>query len=409
MGILTAMFTAVSGLSTYGNALSVIGNNVANVGTVGYKSSRAAFADLVSASMAAGSGGGGQVGLGVFMNDVQTNFSQGSLSNTGNTLDLAIDGDGFFSLRDNSGVQSYSRAGQFEVNNIGQVVDASGRLLQGYQASTTGVITGAVGNITLTTTTVPPQASSTGTVQANLSAAATPPAVAFSVSDATTYNFSTGMTIYDSLGAQHQLRMYFVKTATANTWNLYSQIDGGAATARTNLVFTSSGALSTGGAQTFSLPITGGAATPLSVAMDFSTMTQYGAASGLTNQTQNGYASGSFQKLSVDPTGQVLAQFSNGTTRVLAQIVLDRFTNPNGLIHAGDNAFNESTESGAPLTGAPTNNGLGRLVSGSIEQSNVDLGKEFVDMIITQRAFEANSKAISTSDEMLQVLVNLKR
>jgi len=203
--------------------------------------------------------------------------------------------------------------------------------------------------------------------------------------------------------------MYFVKTATANTWNLYSQVDGGAATAQTDLAFNTSGVLTAGGAQTFSLPITGGAATPQNVAIDFSRMTQYGAASNLTDQTQDGYSAGSFQRLSVDPQGQVVAQFSNGQTRVLAQVVLDRFTNPNGLIHSGDNTFAESTESGAPLAGAPTNNGLGRLIAGSIEQSNVDLGKEFVDMIITQRAFEANSKAITTSDEMLQVLVNLKR
>ena len=408
MGILTTMFTAVSGLNTYGNALSVIGNNIANVGTVGYKSSRAEFADLVSASLAAGAGGE-QVGLGVFLNDVQTNFSQGSLSNTGNTLDLAIDGNGFFQLRDNAGAQFYSRAGEFRVNNLGEVVDPSGRLLQGYQASATGVITGAVGNVTLATTTVAPQATSKANVQANLNSATTPPAAAFDVTDATTYNFSTGMTTYDSLGAQHQLRMYFVQTATANTWNLYSQVDGGAATAQADLTFNTSGVLTAGGAQTFSLPITGGAATPQSVAMDFSAMTQYGAASNLTNQTQDGFSSGSFQSLSVDPQGQVVAQFSNGQTRVLAQIVLDRFTNPNGLIHSGDNTFAESTESGAPLAGTPTNNGLGRLVAGSVEQSNVDLGKEFVDMIVTQRAFEANSKAITTSDEMLQVLVNLKR
>lgn len=408
MGILTSMFTAVSGLNTYGNALSVIGNNVANIGTVGFKSSRAAFADLVSASLATGSGGD-QVGLGVFLNDVQTNFSQGSLSNTGNTLDLAIDGNGFFQLRDNTGAQFYSRAGQFQVNNLGEIVDPSGRLLQGYQASAAGVITGAVGNITLSTTTVPPQVTSTATVQANLNSAATPPALAFDVTDATTYNFSTGMTTYDSLGAQHQLRMYFVKTATANTWNLYSQVDGGAATAQTDLAFNTSGVLTAGGAQTFSLPIAGGAATPQNVAMDFSRMTQYGVASNLTDQTQDGYSAGSFQRLSVDPQGQVVAQFSNGQTRVLAQVVLDRFINPNGLIHSGDNTFAESTESGAPLAGTPTNNGLGRLIAGSIEQSNVDLGKEFVDMIITQRAFEANSKAITTSDEMLQVLVNLKR
>ena len=408
MGILTSMFTAVSGLNTYGNAMSVIGNNIANVGTAGFKSSRASFADLVSASLGGGSGIG-QVGLGVFLNDIQASFTQGSLSNTGNTMDLAIDGNGFFQLADNAGTLSYSRAGQFEVNNLGEVVDPSGRFLQGFQASSTGVILGTTGNITLSTTTVAPQATTTASVEANLNAASTVPATAFSVTDATTYNFSNGITVYDTLGAQHQLRLFYVKDAAANTWNLYSQIDGGAATARTNLVFNSSGVLTGGGAQTFSLPITGGAATPLSVAMDFSTVSQFGATSNLTNQNQDGFTSGSFQSLSFDKEGRVVAQFSNGETRTLAQVMLSRFTNPNGLARSGENGFAETIDSGAPLAGAPTSNGLGQLISQTIEQSNVDLGKEFVDMIITQRAFQANSRAITTSDEMLQELVNLKR
>jgi flagellar hook protein FlgE len=407
MGILTSLFSAVSGLNTYGNAMSVIGNNIANVGTAGFKSSRASFADLVSASLGGGSTTG-QVGLGVFLNDVQTSFVQGSLSNTGNTLDLAIDGNGFFNVRDAAGTVSYSRAGQFQVNSLGEIVDPSGRFLQGYQASTTGIILGTVGNITLSTATVAPQASSTAAVEANLNAASTIPATAFDSTDATTYNFSNGMTIYDSLGAQHQLRLYYVKSA-ANTWNLHSQIDGGATTAQTNLVFNTSGVLTGGGAQTFSLPITGGAATPLSVAMDFSNITQFGSASSLTDQTQDGFTSGSFQSLSIDEEGQVVAQFTNGQTRTLAQIVLSRFTNPNGLTRSGENGFAATIDSGAPLDGAPTNNGLGRLISQTIEQSNVDLGKEFVDMIITQRAFQANSRTITTSDEMLQELLNLKR
>jgi flagellar hook protein FlgE len=408
MGILTSLFSAVSGLNSYGNAMSVIGNNIANVGTVGFKSSRASFADLVSASLGGGSSAA-QVGLGVFLNDVQTSFSQGSLTSTGNTLDLAIDGTGFFQLRDNAGVSSYSRAGNFEVNNLGQVVDPSGRFLQGYQTSATGVVLGTVGNITLSTATVAPQATSTAGVVANLDSTAAVPATAFDVTDPTTYNFSNGMAFYDSLGTQHQLRLYYVKTSTANTWNLYSQVDGGAATARTDLAFNASGVLTGGGAQTFSLTIAGGATTPQSVAMDFSAMTQFGATSNLTDQNQDGFTSGSFQSLSIDPAGRVVAQFTNGQTRTLAQIVLNRFSNPNGLVRAGENAFAETVDSGAPLAGAPTNNGLGRLISQTIEQSNVDLGKEFVDMIITQRAFQANSRAITTSDEMLQELVNLKR
>ncbi|MEO8338972.1 MAG: flagellar hook protein FlgE [Nitrospirota bacterium] len=408
MGILTSMFTAVSGLNTYGNAMSVIGNNIANIGTVGFKSSHALFADLVSSSIGNGASPG-QVGLGVFLNDVQTSFTQGSLSNTGNPLDLAIDGNGFFQLTDNTGTLSYSRAGQFKMNNVGEIVDPSGRFLQGYQASPTGVILGTTGNITLSTATIAPLVTSTATVEANLNAAATVPATAFSVTDATTYNFENPLTVYDTLGAEHQLRLFYVKAAAANTWNLYSQIDGGAATAQTNLVFNSSGVLTGGGAQTFSLPITSGAATPLTVAMNFSTVTQFGAASEVTKQLQNGSTAGSYESLSIDSEGRVVAKFTNNQTRTLAQVVLSRFTNPDGLIRSGENVFAETLDSGASLAGAPTNNGLGRLISQTVEQSNVDLGKEFVDMIITQRAFQANSRAITTSDEMLQDLVNLKR
>lgn len=405
MGILTSMFTAVSGLSTYGNALGVIGNNVANVGTVGFKGSRTSFAELVSSSLSSAQ----QVGLGVRVAAVQGNFSQGSLNTTGNTLDLAINGDGFFQLQNSAGANFYSRAGQFQVDKLGQVVDPTGHLLQGYQATSSGVVTGAIGTIVLSTSNSAPQATSTETVHANLSAAATVPTASFSVSDPTSYNFSSSQTIYDSLGSPHDLTFYYVKTSTANTWALYRQIDGGTATAATNLVFTSAGALSTGGSQALSLTIAGGAATPQSVTVDFSNMTQYGSASALLDQSQNGYASGSLQRVSVDSQGNVVAQFTNGQTRILAQVVLNRFVNPQGLIREGDNLFLQSNDSGSPIIGAPGGNGLGTIVAGALEQSNVDLGKEFVDMIVNQRAFQANSKAITTSDEMLQDLVNLKR
>ena len=246
-------------------------------------------------------------------------------------------------------------------------------------------------------------------IKANLDAAATAPTPAFSIADPTSYNFSTKQTIYDSLGSAHDVTFYFVKSATANTWNLYHQIDGGAATADTNLVFSTSGALTSGGSQALSLAIGGGATTPQTVTVDFTNMTQFGAKSAVLDQTQDGYASGSLQRVSVDSQGEIVAQFTNGQTRLLAQVVLSRFANPQGLVRSGDNLFVQSNDSGSPVVGSPGNNGLGRVVSGALEQSNVDLGKEFVDMIVTQRAFQANSKAITTSDEMLQELVNLKR
>ena len=408
MGILTGMFTAVTGLNAYGNAMSVIGNNIANVGTIGFKSSRATFAELVSASLAGGSGAD-QIGLGVFLNDIQANFMQGSITTTGNTFDLAIDGNGFYLLNDSAGADFYSRAGQFKVNNLGQVVDASGFLLQGYQADVNGNITNTVGNITLSSNAVAPQITTTAAIRANLDANATVPTGAFSVSDPTTYNFSTSMSVYDSLGNAQQLRFYFVKTSTANNWDLYSQVGNAAPIARTDLTFNASGVLTSGGSQALSLVIPGGATTPQTVTMDLSNVTQYGSPSGVIDQTVNGFASGTLDRISVDSQGRVTAQFTNGQSRALAQVVLNRFINPDGLVKSGDNLFVESIESGQPLSGAPTTNGLGKVVSGAVEQSNVDLGKEFVDMIITQRAFQANSRAITTSDEMLQELVNLKR
>ncbi|MBI4000776.1 MAG: flagellar hook protein FlgE [Nitrospira defluvii] len=407
MGILTSMFTAVTGLSSYGNAMGVIGNNIANIGTAGFKSSRATFADLISSSVS-GASGGGQVGLGVYMNDVQTNFTQGSMTTTGNTFDLAIDGSGFYLLQNSSGANFYSRAGQFKVDNLGQVVDSSGALLQGYQADANGNITSTIGGITLSSSAVAPQTTTTATILGNLNAGATAPTAAFSTTDTTSYNFSTGMTFYDSLGNSHQLQLYFRKTA-ANAWGVYSQVDGGTAAAQTNMTFNASGAVTAGGTQTVSAVLTTGATTPQTVTVSLAGLTQFGSASGVISQTQNGFASGTLDRISVDKQGQVVAQFTNGQTKALAQVVLNRFTNPDGLVSAGENHFIETVESGAALVGAPTVNGMGRILSGTVEQSNVDLGKEFVDMIITQRAFQANSRAITTSDEMLQELVNLKR
>ena len=407
MGILTSMFTAVTGLSTYGNAMGVIGNNIANIGTAGFKSSRATFADLISSGVS-GASGGGQVGLGVYMNDVQTNFTQGSMTTTGNTFDLAIDGTGFYLLQNNSGANLYSRAGQFKVDNLGQVTDSSGALLQGYQADTNGNITSTVGNITLSASAVAPQATTTATILGNLNASSTVPTATFATTDTTSYNFSTGTTFYDSLGNSHQLQLYFRKTA-ANAWGVYSQIDGGTATAQTSMTFSAAGAVTAGGSQTVSAVLTTGATTPQTVTVSLAGLTQFGSPSGIISNIQNGFGAGTLEKISVDKQGQVVAQFTNGETKALAQIVLSRFTNPDGLVSAGDNHFTETVESGAALSGAPTVNGMGQILSGTVEQSNVDLGKEFVDMIITQRAFQANSRAITTSDEMLQELVNLKR
>lgn len=452
MGILSSLFTGVSGLNAMGNTLSVVGNNIANLSTVGFKSSRSVFADLISSSL--GNGGGAiQTGLGVALNGVQGNFSQGSLSTTSNSLDLAIDGNGFFVLQDSNGGSFYSRAGQFHLDAQNRIIDPSGFLLQGYQVNTSGLITASIGGLTLPTTTAPPNSTSTVDIGANLSSQST--ASTFSLADpAGTSQFSTSLTIYDSVGNSHLLTTYFTKTA-ANTWTYNvigntKEVDtanynssninaslGIVRLASGALTFTTSGALDTESVVTsYNSGTAGGTAgstvgqaqidfvgaTPAqAITFNFGTSvttdggsgvdltTQYGTASGLAQQTQNGFGAGALQTFSVETNGIINGRFSNGQVRPLAQLALARFPDPLGLVRTGKNAFAESGTSGQPLVGPATSAGLGRILSNTLELSNVDLGEEFIDMIAAQRGFQANSRVITTSDEMLQDLVNLKR
>ena len=452
MGILSSLFTGVSGLNANGNALSVVGNNIANLSTIGFKSSRSVFADLISSSLG-GAGGAIQTGLGVALNGVQGNFSQGSLSTTSNALDLAIDGNGFFIVRDGNGGTFYSRAGQFHLDSQSRIVDPSGFFLQGYQVNTSGLITASIGGVTLPTTTAPPNPTSTVDIGANLNSQS--PTTTFSLTDPNgTSQFTTSQTVYDSLGNSHLLTTYFSKTA-ANTWNYNivgstnevvtgnyhaSNINSSLGIVRLasgTLTFTTSGALDTESVVTsFDSGTAGGVAGALvgqaqidfngatanqAVAFDFGTSvttdggagvdltTQFGAASGLVQQTQDGFGAGALQSFSVETNGLINGRFSNGQVRPLAQLALGRFPDPLGLVRTGKNTFAESGTSGQPLVGPATSAGLGRILSSTLELSNVDLGESFIDMIAAQRGFQANSRVITTSDEVLQELVNLKR
>ena len=452
MGILSSLFTGVSGLNANGNALSVVGNNIANLSTIGFKSSRSVFADLVSSSLG-GAGGAIQTGLGVALNGVQGNFSQGSLSTTSNALDLAIDGNGFFILRDTAGATFYSRAGQFHLDAQNRIVDPSGFFLQGYQVNTSGMLTASISGVTLPTTTAPPNPTTTVDIGANLNSQST--TGTFSLLDpAGTAQFSTSLTVYDSVGNSHLLTTYFTKTA-ANTWTYNvagstneivtanydaSNINASLGIVRLasgTLTFTTSGALDTESVVTsYDDGTPGGAAgttvgqaqidfvgaTPnQAIAFNFGTSvttdggagfdltTQFGAASGLVQQSQNGFGAGTLQTFSVETNGTVNGRFSNGQVRPLAQLALARFPDPLGLVRTGKNTFAESGTSGQPLVGAATSAGLGRVLANTLELSNVDLGESFIDMIAAQRGFQANSRVITTSDEVLQELVNLKR
>lgn len=452
MGILSSLFTGVSGLNANGNALSVVGNNIANLNTIGFKSSRSVFADLISSSLG-GAGAAIQTGLGVALNGVQGNFSQGSLSTTSNGLDLAIDGNGFFVLRDGSGVTFYSRAGQFHLDAQNRIVDPSGLLLQGYQVNTSGLITASLSDVTLPTTTAPPNLTTTVDIGANLSSQST--TGIFSLTDPSgTAQFSTSLTVYDSLGNSHLLTTYFTKTA-ANTWtyNVVGSTNeivtanydasnvnttlGLVRLASGTLTFTQSGALDTESVVTsYDSGTPGGtpggvvgqaqidfvgALADQAITFDFGTSvttdggtgldlsTQFGAPSGLVQQAQNGFGAGALQTFTVDPNGMVNGRFSNGQVRAVAQLALARFPDPLSLVRMGKNTFAQSGTSGQPVVGAATSAGLGRILANTLELSNVDLGESFIEMIAAQRGFQANSRVIATSDEVLQELVNLKR
>lgn len=410
MGIISSLYTGVSGISANGTAMSIIGDNIANSNTVGFKAGSASFGDILSANLGGG-GGNMQVGRGAMLTGVSSNFTQGSFQTTENGLDMGIDGDGFFIVKDSDNVSYYTRAGQFSINKDGYIVNPQGDKVQGYLASTTGTITGAIGNISVSATSLPPVATSSATINANLNAGATAPAGAFDPTDSSTYNFSTGMTIYDSLGNGHMENIYFKKTG-AGSWEVYmpgSTLNAAAPpyVAQGTLTFNASGVLTGGSPISASFSYAGAAA--LTASFDLSSSTQYGAASNIFSQSQSGYPSGALKSMSVDQNGVMSGLFSNGITRPIAQVALALFQNPNGLSKAGRNLFTETLDSGQVIIGSPGAGRYGRVLSNSLELSNVDLAGEFVKMITLQRGFQANSKIITTSDEMLSDLMNIKR
>jgi flagellar hook protein FlgE len=401
----------LSGLNGAAKNLDVIGNNVANSATVGFKTSATQFADVYANSLAGA--GGNNIGLGVQVLDVAQNFSQGNITTSSNPLDLAINGSGFYRLSDN-GTITYTRNGQFHLDDQGYIVNGSGERLTGYLASATGAIVAATpADLQISFADIAPNRSTQADVLANLdSRNGTLAAAGFNINDPATYHNATSMTVYDSLGNPHTLSLYFVKTA-ANTWSVFGGNDGTqiGAGALGTLAFTTSGAINTG-ATTFpsavALTTTTGAVSPYNVTLDFTGSTQFGSPFGVTSLTQDGYASGRLTGFSVGADGIVLGRYSNGQSRAQGQVALANFTNANGLQPLGNNQWAETSESGQPLVGAPNTGTLGVLQSGAVEESNVDLTPELVNMITAQRVYQANAQTIKTQDQVLQTLVNLR-
>ena len=421
----------VSGLTASARNLEVIGNNVANASTVGAKVARAEFADVYARAV---SGGASLIGQGVSQTAVTQQFSQGSFKSTDGPLDMAINGGGFFQLKDLSGSNQYTRNGQFKVDRDGFITNTQGARLLGYPANDQGVLVpGQAQPLILPTAGIKPSVTKGVTLELNLDARATATfdAAATQMIDfnnAKTYNNATSVNVYDTKGQEVALTYYFQKSV-ADTWNVYAAANGvpvnpdgaGVAQPITTISFPSNGSAPINQVDpslpldpvAFNVPATsnfqGAVTEPISgVKLDMKTLTQYGAIFGVTNVTQDGFPPGQLNAIKIQPNGIVLATYSSGQSTPIGQIELSIFRNVQGLQPLGGNVWGATFESGDPVPGTPGSGNLGVLQSGVVEESNVDLTQELVAMMVAQRIYQANAQTIKTQDSVLQTLVNLR-
>ena len=405
----------LSGLSAAAKNLDVIGNNVANVNTVGFKQSNAHFADIYAT--AGGLVGANTPGIGTRVSAIAQSFAQGSLTATSNPLDLAINGSGFFRLSDNGAV-NFSRNGQFHLDKTGYIVNDNGDRLTGYPGGPDGILpTASPTELVISQADVTPNPTSKVDGTVSLDSRATAITTPFDATDSTTYNFATSTSVYDSLGNSHALGMYFVPNgpngAGHNVWSVYATNDGAAigTGAVGTVTFGTDGLIDTGATTlpfNVSTAIGGGATTPLAFTLDVTGSTQFGTKSGVNQLTQDGFTSGRLSSYTVSDDGVILGRYTNGQSKPLAQVALANFTSPEGLAPLGNNVWAESSKSGPPLVGPPGTASLGALQSGTVEESNVDLTAELVNMITAQRNYQANAQTIKTQDALMQTLVNLR-
>ena len=415
---------ALSGLNAASSELRVIGNNVANASTTGFKKSRAEFADIYATTNLGVTANA--IGSGVKVSSVSQQFNQGNVSFTDNNLDLAISGSGFFRLSDN-GVNVYSRAGAFGVDRNGYIVNSQAQRLTGYAADSAGNITGALGDLQLSTADLPPNQTTQVDVLANLDSRVTPidsTVVAFDMNDPSTYHNSTTFTAYDSLGNPRLTTMYFVKqpavsagapAGSTSEWRMYMSVDGtqinaDGTTAHRTVNFDSAGSLSSAASVTtgsITAPPGSGAST-FAIDVDLGGTAQFGSNFSVNSLNQDGYSTGRLSGVDIGETGILTARYTNGQSSTLAQVALANFSNQQGLRQLGDTAWAETFESGAALVGAPGTGSLGLVQSGALEGSNVDLTEQLVGMITAQRNFQANAQVITTADTVTQTIINIR-
>ena len=437
MSLLTAMYSSASGLAATTDELSVVGDNISNSQTVGFKASRVDFADAMTQQLVAGQG---EQGLGVRTLTVQKLMAQGAFTTTNQDTDVAIQGNGMFVLKGAYGGTSgtfYTRAGQFTIDKSGYLVNAEGLRVQGMQADTVGdVSSGLLGDLQVGNASAPAKPTDDITVRGNLDSTATPTESAnattgyggWKVDDAKdTSNFSTSMVVDDSLGKPVQLDVYFCMDSVGD-WHYHAVTDGANLTggkagatevATGELKFDAQGRLTS---NTTSLnnfnPIN--ATNPQPLTFNFGTgtsaggsgldgITQYAASSAMSFVTQAGFTSGSLSRLSIGSDGKITGEFTNGQSRVLGQLVLGNFKAPDQLARMGGTLYQETPSSGPGTLGTPATADRGSISAGALEQSNVDIAQEFINMIAAQRGFEADSKTLTTADQLLSDLMMVRR
>lgn len=429
--------TSLSGLDAASTDLSVIGNNIANASTNGFKESRAEFVDVFATTFSGVSSN--TPGSGVRVASVSQQFAQGNVEFTSSSLDLAINGEGFFVL-DDDGANAYTRAGAFSTDRDGFVTDSSGRQLQIFSANSNGTFnTGSLDSLQLSTSDSAPNASTSVTPILNLDAAQTVPTAytgfpidptEFDVANADTFTHSTSTTVYDSLGTPSAATMYFVASdPSSNEWQVHTFVDGtritlddalgaphdyftltfdGAGSIQNSAVGTANPLTNPSGLVTFNDLVSTNGALDLTLTFDYSETTQFGGDFAVNSLAQDGFSSGRLSGIDIDQTGVVFARFTNGQSDVLGQVALASFPNSQGLRQLGNTSWAETFSAGDRVIGSAGTGGFGALQSGALEASNVDIATQLVSLITSQRNFQANAQAITTQNEIQQAIINIR-
>ncbi|NND54297.1 MAG: flagellar hook protein FlgE [Gammaproteobacteria bacterium] len=393
---------ALTGLNAASTDLTVTSNNIANANTTGFKKSRTEFADVFAGDSAG-------IGAGVRLTNVRQEFTQGNVDITERQLDLAVSGNGFFVVNDD-GALLYSRVGAFGINTDGFVENSQGERLQIYAPTGQGGFnTGALQDLELTVDVNPPEASTLVDMAVNLPAnAVAPAATPFDAADPDTFNHSTATVVYDSLGVAHTASYYFVKSGA--DWEVNSTIDGTPVGTAQPITFDSNGALSTpaSGIVSFGAFTPTNGANPITADLDLIDTTQFGEAFVVNAINPDGRAAGRLENVEIDQSGVVFARYSNGQSSSLGKVALATFANPEGLAKSSDISYQETFSSGTALRGEAGTSNFGIISSGALESSNVDLTAELVNLITSQRLFQANAQVISTFDAVTQTIINIR-